>query len=170
MANFEHYFNHHLVGFWIGFFIALIVLAIWVLVTHLRYQQLRRRFESSLSQVEDGNVPAMLTDYLNRVQQVTRQTGQTEDRVAKLYENFPFLVRHVGLVRFSPFHDTGGDQSFSMAILDGRGDGVVLSALHSRHESKLYAKPVSGRSSSYPLTEEEKRAIDETLTPEQASR
>jgi hypothetical protein len=79
----------------------------------------------------------------------------------------PTVIRHVGLVRFSPFHDTGSDQSFALALLDGRQDGVVLTALHSRTDSRLYAKPVERGSSSYSLTPEERDAMDRALSEQE---
>ena len=69
-------------------------------------------------------------------------------------------LHNVGLIRFNPFKDIGGDQSFSLALLDGKKSGVVISSLHTREGARLYVKPVSrGNSEKYPLTEEEKQAI-----------
>lgn len=164
MSQFQSYFNHHAFGFWVGLLLALILLAAWILWSNVRQQRLRGTLEATLKEVEGGNVPAMLNEYLTTVRRVSAQTGDMEQRVNVLYESLPSLVHHVGLVRFSPFHDTGGDQSFSMAMLDGKGDGVVVSALHSRQDHKLYAKPIQGRTSRYRLTDEEKRAIDESVS------
>lgn len=75
-------------------------------------------------------------------------------------------VRGVGVVRFNPFHGdgSGGNQSFSAAFLNERGDGVVLSALHSRAGSaSVYAKPVSKGASTFELTEEEREAIGKAM-------
>jgi len=163
MDQLQGFFNHHAFGFWLGLLIGLVVVAGFIVWSNVRQQRLRGRFESMLRDVEGGNVPAMLTQYLTTVRSVARQTTEMEQRVNHLYEALPSLVTHLGLVRFSPFHDTGGDQSFSLAILDGKGDGVVISALHSRQAHKLYAKPLAGRASSYTLTEEEKRAIEESV-------
>ena len=69
----------------------------------------------------------------------------------------------LGVVRFNPFEDTGGDQSFAIALIDKQGDGVVISSLHSRKETRVYAKPLKNRESAYPLTEEEKEAIARAL-------
>jgi hypothetical protein len=80
----------------------------------------------------------------------------------------PTVIRYVGLVRFSPFHDTGSDQSFALALLDGRKDGVVITALHSRTDSRLYAKPVERGSSSYSLTAEERDAMNRALAGPEA--
>jgi len=163
MRSFESYFSSHAVGFWLAMLIVVVLLAGWVLYSSLSQSRMRSKYESLIRSVDSGNVPAMLADYLNTVHAVSRQTSEMERRVTLLDEVRPSLLRHVGLVRFSPFHDTGGDQSFSLAMLNGRGDGVVISALHSRHEHKLYAKPVVGRASTYPLTVEEQQAISDSM-------
>jgi hypothetical protein len=62
-------------------------------------------------------------------------------------------------VRFNPFADKGGDQSFAVALLDDLGDGVVFTGLHSRTDVRVYCKPVVGGASTYPLTNEEAEAI-----------
>lgn len=69
-------------------------------------------------------------------------------------------IHNVGLLRFNPFKDIGGDQSFAVALLDGKKSGVVISSLHTREGTRMYVKPVSqGSSEKYPLTEEEKQAV-----------
>lgn len=70
-------------------------------------------------------------------------------------------VQGVGMVRFNPFSGdgSGGNQSFSMALLDEGGRGVVLSSLYARDRASVYAKPVEGWASAHELSEEEKRAI-----------
>lgn len=68
-------------------------------------------------------------------------------------------LQHIGLVRFNPFEDTGSDQSFAIALLDDQRDGVVLSSLHGRANTRLFAKPVADGSSSHNLSEEETQAI-----------
>jgi len=70
-------------------------------------------------------------------------------------------VQGVGLVRFRAFQDTGGDQSFALALADGEGNGVVVSALYGRGATRIYAKPVEGWLSPKPLSEEEEAALGE---------
>ena len=69
-------------------------------------------------------------------------------------------LQHVGVVRFNPYHDTGGDYSFAVALLDAAGAGVVISGLYHRDRCRVYATPVSAWDSSYQLTDEERDAID----------
>ncbi len=73
-------------------------------------------------------------------------------------------VQKVGIVRYNPYNDTGGDQSFAVALLDGKGDGIVLSSLHGRDTTRIFAKPVKDRKEdSHPLSEEEKEAIQKAF-------
>lgn len=73
-------------------------------------------------------------------------------------------VQGVGIVRFNPFKSLGsGNQSFAIAFMNERGDGVVLSSLYSREHVGIYAKPVKNNLSEYELTDEEKQAINEAL-------
>ena len=69
------------------------------------------------------------------------------------------MIQRVGVVRFNPFPDTGGNQSFAVAMLDARGDGVVLSSLHSRAGTRLYLKQITTGKAETALSEEETEAI-----------
>jgi hypothetical protein len=68
-------------------------------------------------------------------------------------------LQHIGLVRFNPFEDTGSDQSFAIALLDDARDGIVISSLHGRSNTRLFAKPISDGASSHTLSDEEAEAI-----------
>ena len=80
-------------------------------------------------------------------------------RVDVLEHAMPQTIRRTGLVRFNPFSDAGGDQSFSLALLDDRKNGVVISSLYGREINRVYAKPIENGSSTYQLSDEEKEAI-----------
>ena len=70
-------------------------------------------------------------------------------------------LQNVGVVRFNPYHDTGGDYSFAVALLDAAGHGVVLTGLYHRDRCRVYAKPVRAWESAYTLTDEEREAIEQ---------
>lgn len=87
------------------------------------------------------------------------------EEISRLSEDIRRLalsgIHRIGVVRFNPFQDTGGNQSFSIALLDGSNSGFVISSLLSREGGRVYAKPVvSGEAKDYPFTAEEKRAIE----------
>ena len=71
----------------------------------------------------------------------------------------------MGVVRFNPFADTGGDQSFAIALLDAEGNGLVLSSLHSRADTRIFAKQVQAGRSRHQLSDEEQDAIRKALAP-----
>ncbi|RJQ25639.1 DUF4446 family protein [Candidatus Parcubacteria bacterium] len=71
-------------------------------------------------------------------------------------------IQKIGLLRFNPFKDTGGDQSFILALVDAEDTGVVVSSLHTRVGTRWYAKKIiKGKSSEYALSDEEHKAIRE---------
>lgn len=132
---------------------------LWVLDLRGRVLQLERRFESALSGEEDEDpvkTLGPLTARLSRMHaRIERQAAQTQGIEKTLMHS----VQGMGMVRFSAYADTGGDQSFSLALVDGRGDGVVLSGLYARDATRVYAKPIEGWSSPRSLTDEEGLAL-----------
>ena len=73
-------------------------------------------------------------------------------------------IQRVGLVRFNPFEDTGGNQSFALALPDAAGDGFIVSSLHSRTGTRVYAKAIADGRSDGALSEEESEALRRALT------
>jgi len=86
------------------------------------------------------------------------------EKISQDLENFKkeslLSLQKVGIVRFNPFSEVGGDQSFSIALLDGNDDGVVITSLYSREGNRVYGKPIKAGVSEYSLSEEEKQAIE----------
>lgn len=78
----------------------------------------------------------------------------------KVHELAHLGLHKIGMIRFNPFRDIGGDQSFSIALLDGENNGLILSSIYSRDGVRVYTKAIQGGiSEKHPLTEEERRAI-----------
>jgi len=75
-------------------------------------------------------------------------------------------IQKSGLVRFNPFADAGGNLSFTLALLDGHDNGIVISSLHGREGTRIYAKSVTNGGSEHHLTGEEKQAIAEAKLKE----
>lgn len=68
-------------------------------------------------------------------------------------------VQKIGLVRFNPFRELGGDHSFSLAILDGSNSGVIITGLHTRDRTRIYMKDIKKGKASLELSSEEKKAL-----------
>jgi hypothetical protein len=98
------------------------------------------------------------------VNRVTREMDDLSARSAMLEASGRRSFQRVGLVRYNPFEETGGNQSFALAILDAQGDGIVLSSLHARAGTRVYAKTVAGGRSEAALSDEESRAVQSALS------
>ncbi len=90
--------------------------------------------------------------------------------LAALRADIAQALRHVAVVRYDAFGDMGGRLSFSAAVVDDRGDGLVFSAIHARGESRTYAKGVVGGGSDATLTPEEQQALAAARTGPQEAR
>jgi hypothetical protein len=124
-----------------------------------RQQRLLGQYQHLMTGTSGGNMESMLNDHVAEVRSVAERVGNVEQLTRRLEKSGFYSFQHLGVVRFNPFHDTGGDQSFAIALVDGHGNGVVLSSLHARDTTRVYAKPLLKWESSYSLTDEEKQAI-----------
>jgi hypothetical protein len=97
---------------------------------------------------------------IERLEQAVRVLNATDKRQQVLVDG---SVRHVALLRFDAFEDVGGRLSFSCALLDDHGSGVVLTSINGRQETRVYAKPVTEGASSYNLSTEEAEAIRQAM-------
>jgi len=68
-------------------------------------------------------------------------------------------IQKVSIIRFNPFKDTGGDQSFAIALLDSEDNGLIISSLFARQGTRVYSKPIKNGKSKYPLSKEELEAL-----------
>jgi hypothetical protein len=148
-------------------FLLLLVLALggWVGFLEYRHRQLSNSFRLLMTGRGGADLEATLTDFVARMDQVERVAHSVDQRVNGIEVQLPYHVQHVGIVRFNPFSDKGGDQSFAIAILDDHADGVVISSMQSRTDNRVYGKSVIGGQSTYTLTNEEREAIARAMKP-----
>lgn len=111
------------------------------------------------------SLEAILEAHLTRVHEVVRDLDAVEARTALLERDLKLAFSRVGLVRFNPFEDTGGNQSFALALLDAHLDGFVVSSLHARNMTRVYAKAVAGGKSEASLSDEEAQALRIAAAP-----
>lgn len=90
--------------------------------------------------------------------------------LAQLRADVGSALRHVAVVRFDAFGDTAGRQSFSAALLDDAGDGLVLTSITGRTESRTYCKGVAQGACEQPLSPEEQEALQRALGPQRPGR
>lgn len=94
-----------------------------------------------------------------RLSRVEQRSPVGEGDLADLRHDIAQALRHVAVVRYDAFGDMGGRLSFSAAIIDDAGDGLVVSSIHGRGESRTYAKGIVGGDADATLTPEERQAL-----------
>jgi len=113
------------------------------------------KMNDSLRSILEGQARA-----IKRIEAAVRSLHATDKRQEGLINS---TVRHVGLIRYDAFEDVGGRLSFSCAMLDDHGDGVVVTSINGRQDTRVYAKPVARGQSAYNLSTEEEEAIRQAL-------
>lgn len=130
-----------------------------VVIVLVRQQRLLRTYRNFMSGASGESLEAILHEHVASIQNTGERVAAVEQLARRLEKAGYFSFQHLGVVRYNPFHDTGSDQSFAVALVDGHGNGVVLSSLHARDVTRVYAKPLAKWESTYQLTDEEKQAI-----------
>jgi uncharacterized protein DUF4446 len=128
-----------------------------------RVRRLGARLESITQGSDEQSLEAVLGSHLDRVRQVVKDVDTVSARAAVIERDLQSTFGRLGLVRFNPFEDTGGNQSFALALLDGRGDGFVVSSLHARAGTRVYAKAITNGASEAALSDEETAALRQAL-------
>jgi Protein of unknown function (DUF4446) len=139
--------------------VAIVVLLVLVILQSIRIGRAVSAYRQLVRDGSGGSLDDVLQAHVARVEEVRGRLSEINAVQAQLEHRALTSLQHIGLVRFNPFDDTGSDQSFALALLDDRRDGVVISSLHGRSNTRLFAKPVEGGSSSHALSDEEAQAI-----------
>src|SRR5690606_26050079 len=139
--------------------VAIVVLAAMVASMKRRLERTIAHYRALATGVDGANLEEVLNKYIVRVRNNSALVMELRADVQRLEASTSHAIQRVGFVRFNPFQDVGGDQSFSLALLNREGTGIVLNSLFTREGTRVYAKPIELGQSPYPLTEEEQEAI-----------
>jgi Na+-transporting methylmalonyl-CoA/oxaloacetate decarboxylase gamma subunit len=142
-----------------GMGLLLMILLVLVAIQSARLGRAVRDYRALVGDGRGGSLREVLDEHVGRVDAVARRLGEMDQVHASLEHRTLTSLQHIGLVRFNPFEDTGSDQSFAIALLDGERDGIVISSLHGRANTRVFAKPVQGGASPHALSAEEEQAI-----------
>lgn len=134
--------------------LAIIVLAFFVF-----------RANSRVSKLLQGKSAENLEDSFNYLTEEVKRMNENQIITEKTLHNFNNRIRKslsgFKTIRFNPFPDSGGNQSFAIAIINEEGNGFILSSLYTREKTSIFAKPVKAFGSEFELTTEEKKALEE---------
>jgi Protein of unknown function (DUF4446) len=151
--------------------VAIAVIAfVWVIVLGVRVRAMRRQYLAL--QGPDGTAESFVEAVSRKIDEVTalrEDVGELRARIQQARVELGQAVRHVSVIRYDAFGDMGGRLSFSIALLDDGGDGLVMSSINGRTETRTYVKPVQAARSEQTLSPEEIQAITEAMqTPSES--
>ncbi len=143
--------------------VALVGLAVVVTVIGLRLAKLRRDYSAALDRSRREDLFAAVASQRDEIGVLRKDIALVNENTETLRQLLRASVSRVGVVRYDAFEDMGGLLSFSAALLDEHGDGVVISTINGRSEARTYAKAVQGGASTHTLSHEEIDAIDDAM-------
>ena len=133
---------------------------VWLLVLSTFLYRAITHYNSLSKGITKQNLSTLLEKLLAELDLSKKELVEIAKRCDKIEDDSLGYVSKLGLLRFNPFNDTGGDQSFVVAILNSNNDGVLLSSLHGRTGTRWYSKIIkSGKAVEHELSSEEKTAI-----------
>jgi hypothetical protein len=145
----------------ISFAALFIILLILLVINMVQFRAVRTRYNQMINGGSTENVEQVLIGLQNNINQLTQQNNSQQMELDQIKQLMRKMKSHLGVQRYNAFSQDGGsDLSFSIAILDDQQDGVVLTGIHGREQTFIYAKPVEKGQSKYSLSPEEKMIID----------
>ncbi len=134
---------------WLG----VITIFLWNAIAH--YNKLSRG-------LTDKSLKSVLENLMKGQAKNKEDIDYLKSYCDKIHKEGLFHIQKIGLIRFNPFKDTGGNQSFILSMVDGNSTGVIISGLYARSGTRWYAKKVvKGKSLEHELSDEEKMALQE---------
>lgn len=143
----------------VAFGVILFVLLVWVGAVSVWLYKINRHYTRLAGKTDKGTLNAVLDKLLNNQEEVEKHIRKVEEFLEEFRKETRGHVQKVGVIRFNPFPETGGDQSFALSLLNGEDTGFVLLSLHAREGTRTYVKPVLKGKSKYELSKEEQQAI-----------
>lgn len=144
----------------LAFFVFLLILNIALFITFFR---LKKKLNFFLQGKNAENLEGSIENLINEsvaLHSALEKISEEQENQAKMLSS---TIKKIGIVRFNPFNNTGGDQSFAIALLNSKNSGILISSLYLREGTRIYAKPINDLKSTYPLSKEEEEAIKKAI-------
>ena len=144
---------------------ATFILAIWLVFLTYRQNKIYKRASELFDTDKNGDVYKVLENYLKETKEVEQYAKKMQIEMVKIGRKMQRSIQKTGFIRYNPFgkNDTGGNQSFSVALLDNDDNGFVISSMHAREGTRVYAKQVKDGKSTNTLSAEEEEAMKKAM-------
>lgn len=163
MLSLSNWLTNNLPFTVLTFFVIMLLSIAWNIYLQVQLVKIKQRQKSIFNGKNNEDLEEVIIANKQKVEKLDNDIEDLYKISEQIHKIASKGIQKVGLVRFNPFKDTGGNQSFTIALLDAANNGVVISSLYARDETRIYSKPVSSGISEFQLSEEEKQAIKKAL-------
>lgn len=133
---------------------------VWLAIITYLFFQMRSHYDNLTRDTGKKSLSAILDVIVNELQLANKDIAKLTEQCDRIEKDSALHIQKIGLLRFNPFNDTGGDQSFILSLVNAHDTGVVISGLYSRSGTRWYAKRVvNGKGFEHELSDDEKKAI-----------
>lgn len=162
MQMFLETVNNNMTYIVLSMAVIILLFLIFLIILSLKLSKLKKRYErfTGGEEIHSENLENMLYEYNENVKKSNETYGKVLSMIQEIDDEMKWCTQKIGVIRYNPFDEMGGNLCYAVAILDGKDNGVVLNGIHSRNGTFTYAKPIERGVSPYVLTEEELQALE----------
>ncbi|MDD3570407.1 MAG: DUF4446 family protein [Lachnospiraceae bacterium] len=166
MSGFSEFLNQNLLSIVVVLAILVVALIVVSIIALTQTIKLRKRYElfTGGKRRPEYNMEYQFKEFHATASKMEERYETLAQLVRDMDKNMSKCVQKVGVIRYNPFDEVGGNLCYAVALLDTENNGVVLNGIHSRTGSFTYAKPIQLGVSEYVLSEEELKALEMAIT------
>lgn len=145
--------------------LGVLMIIMYLLVINLYYNlnYMKKRYKKMMTGVDGANIERMMIGCIDSIKAINNENEKLWAETKEIKDLLQRAVTRMAIVRFRAFEDMGGDLSYAVAMLDSNNNGVIMSSIFAREDSRSYAKPIVNGQSTYALTKEEEEALQQAL-------
>ena len=141
-------------------YLLIFIIFVWLFGLSYYWYRLKKNYLQLTQGGAKKTLDEVLGNLVDTQQKAKEDIAKIMAQCAKMEKDERYHIQKIGLLRFNPFKDTGGDQSFILALVDAHDTGIIITALYSRSGTRWYTKKIiKGKSTEHELSEEEKKAL-----------
>lgn len=142
----------------------ILILLVWTTINSWKLYRLKKNLAILWNGKTGTDIESLLIQQIADLKILDQEIQELFEISNRLRELGLKSIHKFSVLRFNPFKEVGSNQSFSLALLDGKNNGMVISSLHTREGTRVYAKPIkNAEADGFPLTDEERQVIQEAL-------
>ena len=155
--------SNNQIYFLIGFGVLLIITYAIMINLWLDLSYMKKKYKKMMAGVDGGNLERLINGHVDEVNSVVSEQKQLNKELERLDEILKKAITRIAVVRFDAFNNMSSDLSYCVAMLDSNNNGIVISGIFGREDSRTYVKPIVDGVSTYKLTQEEEKALQDAM-------